>query len=64
MKCCRCNLEINEEKDRWVNVRDFNMGKVEGEKNLHLTCWKNMIKQDIMNALKEKINQVMSMIKQ
>lgn len=63
MKCCRCGKEISAE-DRRVNVRDFNMGKVVGEKDVHVICWKNMIKQDIMNALKEKINQVMSMIKQ
>ena len=64
MKCCRCHQEINEEKDRWVNLRDFDKGKIAREKNVHLICWKDMIKKDIVNALKEKVNQIMNMIKQ
>lgn len=63
MKCCRCHQKINEKKDRWVNVRDFHGGKVMGEKNVHLTCWKDMIKKDITNALKEKVGEVMGMIR-
>jgi len=64
MKCCRCPQEINEKTDKWVNVRDFDKGKVVGEKNVHLICWKNMIKNDIMNAVKEKVGQVMRMVNQ
>lgn len=63
MKCGRCHQKINEETDRWVNVRDFNGGKVVGEKNVHLVCWHNMIKKDITNALEEKVNQIMNMKK-
>ena len=62
--CCRCPKEIDEQKDRWVNVRDFDRGRVTGEKDIHIICWKNMIQKDIMNALKVKVGQVMNMIKQ
>ncbi len=62
MKCCRCKQKINQERDRWVNVKDFDSGKLMGEKNVHLTCWKNMIKNDIGKVLREKVNQVMKMV--
>ncbi len=62
--CCRCHQKIDEEKDRWVNVRDFDKGKIVGEKDAHLICWRNMIKKDITNAIREKVNQIVNMVKQ
>ena len=61
--CCRCHKKIQEGRDRWVNVRDFNKGKLVGEKDVHILCWKEMIKNDIANAIKEKVNQLMNIIK-
>ncbi len=61
--CCRCNKEINQKKDRWVNIRDFNMGKNVGEKDMHLICWKEMARQNIQKAFNEKANQIAPVLK-
>lgn len=58
MKCARCKKKIDNKNDKWVNVRDFNKGEVEGELNLHLFCWKNMQKEKVEKVLREKLNQV------
>ena len=58
MKCARCKKEIEKKKDKWVNIRDFNKEKLEGELDLHLTCWDNMQKEKIEKVLREKLNQV------
>jgi len=60
--CCRCRNEINRKKDRWVNVRDFNRGENVGEKDMHLTCWKDMARQDIQKAFNEKAKQISPML--
>ena len=39
--CLICTKKINEKKDRWTNLRDFNKGKFESECFYHLNCWKN-----------------------
>lgn len=40
-KCIICDKKINEKKDKWVNLRDFNKGKFESECFYHINCWKN-----------------------
>jgi len=60
--CCRCNLEINEKKDRWVNIRDFDKGKNKGEKDMHLECWKVMYKNKIQKAFNEKAKEISPVI--
>jgi len=61
--CCRCNLEINQKEDRWVNIRDFDCGKNVGDKSMHLMCWKNMAKETMQNALNEKAKQISPILK-
>jgi len=61
--CCRCNNEINQKIDRWVNIRDFDKGINVGEKNMHLICWKDMAKQNIQKAINEKIKQISPVLK-
>lgn len=56
--CCRCNKEINQKKDRWVNIKDFNKGKKVNEKDMHLFCWKNMARENIQKAFNEKAKQI------
>ena len=60
--CCRCKIEINRKKDRWVNVRDFNCGNLEGEKDMHLQCWKDMARISIQKAFNEKAKQISPML--
>lgn len=60
--CCRCKKEINQKKDRWVNIRDFNQGKNVGEKDMHLICWKNMARESIQKAFNEKAKQISPML--
>ena len=60
--CCRCNKEINQKEDRWVNVRDFNKGKNDGEKDMHLTCWKDMARTSMQKAFNEKAKQISPML--
>jgi len=61
--CCRCNKEINQKEDRWVNIKDFNKGKKVGEKDMHLTCWKNMSRESIQKAFNEKARQISPILK-
>lgn len=60
--CCKCNKEINEKEDRWVNLRDFDKGEVVGDKDMHLQCWKEFFNKKIKNVLQEKVKQVVGMI--
>jgi hypothetical protein len=39
--CVICDNKINRAKDRYVNLRDYNLGKFESECFYHLDCWKN-----------------------
>jgi len=39
--CLICEKKINEKKDKYVNLRDYNKGKFESECFYHLDCWKN-----------------------
>ena len=39
--CLICEKKINEKKDKWVNLKDYNKGKFESECFYHLDCWKN-----------------------
>jgi hypothetical protein len=61
--CCKCNIEINQKEDRWVNIRDFNKGKEDGEKDLHLKCWKELSRRSIQKAFNEKARQISPMLK-
>lgn len=56
MICVICEKQINEKKDRWVNLRDFNKGKFESECFYHLDCWKNrfVITQEKIQAQADK----------
>ena len=63
LMCGRCKLEIDVKKDRWVNVRDFNKGKQEGEVSVHLECWKNIQRDKIQKAFNEKARQISPMLK-
>lgn len=58
LMCGRCKEEINRQKDKWVNVRDFNKGKQEGEIDVHLACWKNMHRESMDKAFNEKAKQI------
>ena len=58
LMCGRCKAEINQSKDRWVKVQDFNKGKNEGEIDVHLACWKNIQKEKIQKAFNEKAKQI------
>ncbi|MHA2019055.1 MAG: hypothetical protein ACTSXY_12375 [Promethearchaeota archaeon] len=60
--CCKCKKEIDKKKDRWVNVRDFNKGKQEGEVNIHLNCWKNIQRDKIQKAFNKKAKQISPML--
>ena len=60
--CCRCKLEIDEKKDRWVNIRDFNKGKNVGDKDMHLNCWKIMFKEKMQKSFNEKAKQISPII--
>jgi hypothetical protein len=50
MECVICNKKIKN-KERYVNLRYFNKGKLESECFYHLDCWKNrfIITQEKMN---------------
>jgi len=61
--CCKCKNEIDRKKDRWVNVRDFDKGEKSGEVDMHLTCWKDMIRKKMQEALNERANQLTPMLK-
>jgi len=61
--CCKCNKEIDKNKDRWVNVRDFDKGKNVGEKDMHLQCWKEMARKSIQKAFNEKAKQISPILK-
>lgn len=39
--CVICKEPIDEKKDRWVRLTDFNKGKQAGEVFYHLSCWKD-----------------------
>jgi len=50
--CLICEKKINEKKDKYVNLRDYNKGKFESECFYHLDCWKNRF-----SITKEKMQQ-------
>jgi len=62
MRCARCKFEILE-KD-YCSVSDYHNRKRKKEIFLHLKCWKNMYTEGIQKALREKVGQVMRMVKQ
>jgi len=60
--CCRCKKEINQKKDRWVTIQDFDKGKKTGDKSMHLICWKVMFKEKMQKLINEKARQLSPMI--
>ena len=45
--CRKCSGRIDEKKDRYVHVEDFNKGKLEGESWWHLDCFKKSMNRDL-----------------
>lgn len=61
MKCARCKGQIGS-KEKYVRITDFDNGDKIKEIYLHILCWKDLFKNKIQEALKEKVNQVMKII--
>lgn len=51
MQCVICNKQIGK-RERYVNLRDYNKGKLESECFYHLDCWKERF-----SITQEKIQQ-------
>jgi len=61
MKCERCKEEIGS-KEKYVRITDFDNEEKIKEIYLHILCWRDLFKNKIQEALKEKVNQVMQII--
>ena len=60
--CPLCKQKINEKKDRWVHVEDFNKGNKEGEQDCHLDCWRNWDKLRVHSAMNTAIHSLNGMM--
>ena len=60
--CPICKRIIDDKKDRWVHVEDYNKGKKEGEQDCHLDCWRNWDKFRVHNAMNEAMINVKKMM--
>ena len=52
MICCRCKELIDQSKDKWVVIQDWEKGEKIAQKEMHIICWKNMYKEKMQNQIK------------
>jgi len=64
LACARCKLIIDMNEDKWVNTRDFDKGKVKGEVNVHLDCWRNQYKEKFQEEFDKKVKQISPVMQQ
>ena len=55
--CVRCKLEIDEKKERYMSISDFNKGKRTKEVFMHLKCWNDY------GERKRNVNEAMEMMR-
>jgi len=58
LMCGRCKEEINQSKDKWVDIMDIEKGKVVSKVSVHIACWKNMHRESMNKAFNEKAKQI------
>ena len=60
--CIICKKNINESKEKWVHLIDYDRKQITGEQFYHLECWKNRFKIDNSARKQKMMKQAMSSI--